>query len=156
MADKFLTTEEVAEIARMPIETLRWMRYQGDKGPRSFKLGRRVLYTESDVREWIDAARDGRPQATKQAAVKADFYDWGRIAQPHMGVTYGFESSSPLARQWFGLGDGENISILVHNPAAEMVDICDLREDESRTFNGAVVVCITDSGRVVTRDGMPG
>ena len=59
MAEKFLTTEEVAEITRIPIESLRWMRYQGDRGPKSFKLGRRVLYAESDVAAWIAAAREG-------------------------------------------------------------------------------------------------
>ena len=48
-----LITEEVAELLRTTPETVRYWRHVG-KGPRSFKVGRRVLYAESDVAAWID------------------------------------------------------------------------------------------------------
>lgn len=49
-----LTVAEVAEITRLPEATLRWFRHVG-KGPKSAKLGRRVLYRRSDVTDWVDA-----------------------------------------------------------------------------------------------------
>lgn len=49
---KPLTTDEVAELTRIPETTLRYYRYLGT-GPRSFKLGRRVLYDRADVERWI-------------------------------------------------------------------------------------------------------
>lgn len=56
MADKLLTITEVAEMTRLPEATLRWFRHEGTKGPKSAKLGRRVVYRESDVLAWIDKA----------------------------------------------------------------------------------------------------
>ncbi|NKT14932.1 helix-turn-helix domain-containing protein [Rhodococcus hoagii] len=47
-----LTTKEVSAEYPFPEATLRWMRHC-DRGPASFKLGRRVLYRRSDVEEWI-------------------------------------------------------------------------------------------------------
>ena len=55
---QFMTTAEVSEVTRTPAETLRWMRHVG-RGPRSFKLGRRVLYAVEDVEAWIAEARAG-------------------------------------------------------------------------------------------------
>jgi excisionase family DNA binding protein len=55
MTHRNLTTAEVAEIFRTSPETVRYWRHVG-KGPRSFKVGRRVLYRESDVQAWADAA----------------------------------------------------------------------------------------------------
>src|SRR4051794_15389782 len=40
---EYLTTQEVGELVRAPTESVRFWRHVG-KGPRSFKLGRRVLY----------------------------------------------------------------------------------------------------------------
>jgi excisionase family DNA binding protein len=54
---KFLTTTEVAELLRTPPETVRYWRHLGDKGPRSFKVGRRVLYAVEDVEAFIAEAR---------------------------------------------------------------------------------------------------
>jgi len=54
----YLTTEEVADILRAPAETVRYWRHIG-KGPRSFKVGRRVLYARDDVEAFIEAARHG-------------------------------------------------------------------------------------------------
>ncbi len=53
MNDKLLTVPEVAEMTRLPEATIRWFRHVG-KGPRSAKLGRRVVYKESEVMEWIE------------------------------------------------------------------------------------------------------
>jgi DNA-binding transcriptional MerR regulator len=55
---KYLTTAEVAEALRTPPETVRYWRHIG-KGPKSFKLGRRVLYAIEDVEAFISAARQG-------------------------------------------------------------------------------------------------
>jgi len=54
----YLTTEEVAALTRTPTETVRYWRHVG-KGPRSFKLGRRVLYAADDVDAFIEQARKG-------------------------------------------------------------------------------------------------
>jgi predicted DNA-binding transcriptional regulator AlpA len=49
---KYLTTPEVAELCRAAPETVRYWRHVG-YGPRSFKVGRRVLYEAQDVRAWL-------------------------------------------------------------------------------------------------------
>lgn len=56
-ADQFLTIQEVAEVTRISIDTLRWWRHKGSGGPKSFRLGRRVMYTAADVQAWIDEQR---------------------------------------------------------------------------------------------------
>jgi DNA-binding transcriptional MerR regulator len=62
-AGRYLTTEEVGEALRTPVETLRYWRHIG-KGPRSFKVGRRVLYDVEDVEAFIAEAREaGGPGA---------------------------------------------------------------------------------------------
>ena len=45
--------EEVAELTRLPLATLRFYRHTS-KGPRSFKLGNRVAYKRADVETWIE------------------------------------------------------------------------------------------------------
>ncbi|NDL58329.1 helix-turn-helix domain-containing protein [Phytoactinopolyspora mesophila] len=60
---EFMTTSEVAELLRVPAETVRCWRHVG-KGPRSFKIGGwRVLYAREDVEEFIVEERQasGRP-----------------------------------------------------------------------------------------------
>lgn len=52
----YLTTAEVAAALRTPTETVRYWRHVG-KGPKSFKLGRRVLYALEDVEAFIAEAR---------------------------------------------------------------------------------------------------
>lgn len=56
MAERFMTTAEVAEMCRTPAETVRFWRHVG-KGPKSFKVGRRVLYAAEDVESWLAKAR---------------------------------------------------------------------------------------------------
>ena len=51
---ELLTIAEAAELLRAPVATLRYWRHQ-DTGPRSFRLGRRVLYRRDDLHAWIDA-----------------------------------------------------------------------------------------------------
>ncbi len=48
-----LTITEAAELLRAPVATLRYWRHLGT-GPRSFRLGRRVLYRRDDLHAWID------------------------------------------------------------------------------------------------------
>lgn len=56
MPPKYLTISEVAELIRAPLETVRYWRHVG-KGPKSFKVGRRVLYAIEDVEAWIAQAK---------------------------------------------------------------------------------------------------
>ena len=51
--DVLLTIDQVAELTNICLNTLRYMRHTGT-GPRSFRLGRRVMYWLSDVLTWID------------------------------------------------------------------------------------------------------
>jgi len=56
MGDRYMTTAELAATTRAPVETVRYWRHIG-KGPKSFKVGRRVLYAVEDVEAWLEAAR---------------------------------------------------------------------------------------------------
>lgn len=51
--DQLLTLPEAADYLRTPVATLRWWRYN-HVGPRSFKVGRKVMYWLSDLRAWLD------------------------------------------------------------------------------------------------------
>ena len=51
---ELLTITEAAQLLRAPVATLRYWRHLGT-GPRSFRLGRRVLYRRHDLHAWIDA-----------------------------------------------------------------------------------------------------
>jgi len=54
--DDLVTLAEVAEILRVPVNTVRWWRHQGT-GPRFFKLGRHLVTTHGDLRRWISTQR---------------------------------------------------------------------------------------------------
>lgn len=56
MATRFLTSAEVAETCRTSPETVRYWRHIG-KGPKSIKVGRRVLYAVDDFEAWLEDAR---------------------------------------------------------------------------------------------------
>jgi excisionase family DNA binding protein len=51
-SNDFMTTAEVAQLTRAPQSTVRYWRHCGT-GPKSFRLGRRVLYRRGDVDQWI-------------------------------------------------------------------------------------------------------
>ena len=53
---QYLIQPEVAKILRVPTETLRYYRRIGT-GPKSFKAGKRILYTVEDVEAFLAAAR---------------------------------------------------------------------------------------------------
>ncbi len=61
---ELLTIAEAAQLLRAPVATLRYWRHLGT-GPRSFRLGRRVLYRRDELRAWIDVQHGqdsvGRP-----------------------------------------------------------------------------------------------
>jgi predicted DNA-binding transcriptional regulator AlpA len=69
--ERFMTTVEVAELLRMPVESVRWWRHVG-KGPKSFKLGRRVLYAREDLEAFIEQAR------LEQAPAEPERPNWTR------------------------------------------------------------------------------
>lgn len=50
---KLLTMDEVATELRVPLPTLRFWRHKGT-GPKSFKIGRRVMYRREDVEAWVN------------------------------------------------------------------------------------------------------
>jgi excisionase family DNA binding protein len=52
--DGLLTVAEAADLLRLPPGTLRTWRSL-NRGPKSLKLGRRVLYRRGDVVEWLRA-----------------------------------------------------------------------------------------------------
>ncbi len=52
MADRLLQLQEVAERTTFSENTLRYWRQKG-QGPRAVKIGRRLVYRESDVDAWI-------------------------------------------------------------------------------------------------------
>jgi excisionase family DNA binding protein len=56
---ELLTIAEAAALLRAPVATLRYWRHLGT-GPRSFRLGRRVLYRRDDLHNWIDARSQDR------------------------------------------------------------------------------------------------
>lgn len=61
---ELLTLPEVSERYRIPVATLRFWRHKGDVGPRSFRVGRRVVYRLSDCETWLAeqyAAQTGDP-----------------------------------------------------------------------------------------------
>ena len=54
--EELLTLVEVAEILRVPVNTLRWWRHN-DTGPDFFKIGRHLVTTVGDVRRFIREQR---------------------------------------------------------------------------------------------------
>lgn len=52
----FLTTQELADLLRRPIGSIRQMNYRGT-GPARIKAGRACLYAREDVISWLNAQR---------------------------------------------------------------------------------------------------
>ena len=55
--DKLMSLAEVAQVANVSEATMRWLRHQGED-PKSGKIGRKIMYRESDVITWINAKFD--------------------------------------------------------------------------------------------------
>lgn len=55
--ETLMSGAELATRLGVSVETVRWWRKQGT-GPRAVKVGRRVFYSEHDVRQWIDKYRE--------------------------------------------------------------------------------------------------
>lgn len=55
--DELLTIEQVADLIRMPVATLRYWRVL-DSGPCGFIIGRRLRYWRQDVLDWLDEQRE--------------------------------------------------------------------------------------------------
>jgi excisionase family DNA binding protein len=53
-SDDLLTVDEIAAELRVPEGTFRSWRAQ-NRGPKSFKIGRRVVYRRADVIAWLAA-----------------------------------------------------------------------------------------------------
>ena len=56
--EELLSLQEVAEMLKVPVNTLRWWR-QRETGPTFFKMGRRLVTTVADVRRFVDEQRSG-------------------------------------------------------------------------------------------------
>ena len=54
--DELLTLDDVAEVLRTPVNTVRWWRQEGT-GPEFFKIGRRLYTTVGDLRTFIRTQR---------------------------------------------------------------------------------------------------
>lgn len=63
MGSALLTVPEVASLVRAPESTVRYWRHMGT-GPKSFKVGRRVMFRQEDVEAWLEEqyAADGQAQ----------------------------------------------------------------------------------------------
>ena len=63
---KYLTTEEVAQRFRTQASTVRYWRHT-KRGPQGVRVGKRVLYPESEVARWereqLQTQVDGHPAA---------------------------------------------------------------------------------------------
>lgn len=52
---QLLTLEEVSEITRVPVNTLRFYRHRGT-GPKLAKVGGRLVAKREDVEKWVNEA----------------------------------------------------------------------------------------------------
>ncbi|MGY4868736.1 helix-turn-helix domain-containing protein [Mycolicibacterium elephantis] len=53
-----MTTAEAAEYLRVPVAMMRWWRHE-DRGPVTYRLGRRVVYSCADLDRWVKFAKAG-------------------------------------------------------------------------------------------------
>lgn len=54
---ELLTIEEVAEMLRVSVLTVRWLRQEGRFVP-AIRVGRRLVWDARDVAEWLDSQRE--------------------------------------------------------------------------------------------------
>lgn len=62
-----MTIEEVADLLRTPVNTLRYWRHKG-VGPRAAKMGSTLRYRRADVVAWVDAQFAEAPGEHLEAA----------------------------------------------------------------------------------------
>jgi hypothetical protein len=90
--DRLLTIDEVAELTRLPVATLRFKRHEGS-GPRSFRMGRRVFYWLSDVLGgWCFSQRGGPPDVVINSGKLLWFKSlcsWGLVDDAGSGTQAG-------------------------------------------------------------------
>jgi hypothetical protein len=60
---ELLTTAEVAELTRTPIGTLRYWRFC-NTGPKSFRLGRGVVYRATELQAWLHEQEHAQDNVT--------------------------------------------------------------------------------------------
>lgn len=77
--DELLTIDEAAERVRVPVSTLRQMRYRGT-GPASAIIGRRIMYRISDLDAWV--ADRFTVQQRRDPDQAADLDDQAKPAAP--------------------------------------------------------------------------
>lgn len=63
---QIMSTAEVSGETGVPVGTLRYWRAAGT-GPRSWKLGRRVVYDRADITQWLDDQRATTSRGEKTA-----------------------------------------------------------------------------------------
>ena len=51
---KYLTTQEFADLIHVKHQTVRRWRFK-HKGPAYIKVGSKVIYSEKDIENWLDA-----------------------------------------------------------------------------------------------------
>lgn len=61
----YLTVAEVCELTGLPTTTLRYWR-KFNKGPKSFKIGRRTMYDRQDVEDWINHQKEQTTRGGKE------------------------------------------------------------------------------------------
>lgn len=67
MSDTVVTTEELAELLRVPVHTVHYWRSKGT-GPKGARIGKRVVYRRSAVEEWLDERADTDEMNVRTAA----------------------------------------------------------------------------------------
>jgi Helix-turn-helix domain len=63
--DDLLLIDEVSELTRRPVATLRWLRHRGE-GPVASRMGRRIYYRRQAVMAWL--AEQERGESSPQPA----------------------------------------------------------------------------------------
>ena len=69
MTDEFLTQKQLAELLHQSLRTIERWRTDGE-GPVFTKAGRRVLYRQSDIDEWLNQRRFADIAAAKEAGCR--------------------------------------------------------------------------------------
>jgi excisionase family DNA binding protein len=55
--ERLLTIDEVAEVLRVPVPTIRWLRQEGRFAP-AVKIGRRLAWERATITAWISGQRE--------------------------------------------------------------------------------------------------